>query len=129
MGGYISDTEFLSRNQAFTQQIAEKKADLEQLKNTKPLSKTELLDQMDKILDYAKEYSYVKTEDITRSMIENTIHKIEITPINEKKSEVLVVFKSGSLHSSDAVIPALGQEKTYITETGYEYVMRSGIIM
>ena len=84
---------------------------------------------MDKILDYAKEYSYVKTKDITRSMIENTIHKIEITPINEKKSEMLIVFKSGSLHSSDTVIPALEQEKTYITETGYEYVMRSGIIM
>ena len=129
MGGYISDAEFLSRNQAFTQQIAKKKEDLEQLKNTKPLSKAELLDQMDKILDYAKEYSYVKTKDITRSMIENTIHKIEITPINEKKAEVLIVFKSGSLHSSDAVIPALGQEKAYITETGYEYVMHSGIIM
>ena len=49
--------------------------------------------------------------------------------VNEKKAEVLIVFKSGSLHSSDAVIPALGQEKAYITETGYEYVMHSGIIM
>ena len=84
---------------------------------------------MDKILDYAKEYSYVKAKDITRSMIENTIHKIEITPINEKKAEVLIAFKSGSLHSSDAVIPALGQEKAYITEAGYEYVIHSGIIM
>ena len=30
MGGYISDAEFLSRNKVFTQQIAEKKANLEQ---------------------------------------------------------------------------------------------------
>ena len=29
MGGYISDAEFLSRNKVFTQQIAEKKANLE----------------------------------------------------------------------------------------------------
>ena len=33
MGGYISDAEFLSRNKVFTQQIAEKKANLEQLKS------------------------------------------------------------------------------------------------
>ena len=48
---------------------------------------------------------------------------------DEKKAEVMIVFKSGSLHSSESVIPALGQEKAYITETGYEYVMHSGIIM
>ena len=129
MGGYISDTEFLSRNKTFTQQITEKKADLEQLKRMKPLSKTELLDQMGRILDYAKEYSYVKTKDITRAMIENTISNIEITPVNEKKAEVMIIFKSGSLHSSESVIPALGQEKTYTTEIGYEYVVHSGISM
>ena len=129
MGGYISDAEFLSRNKVFTQQIAEKKANLEQLKSMKPLSKTELLDQMGRILDYAKEYSYVKTKDITRAMIESTISNIEITPVNEKKAEVMIVFKSGSLHSSESVIPALGQEKTYTTETGYEYVVHSGISM
>ena len=28
-----------------------------------------------------------------------------------------------------AVLPALGQEKTYTTETGYEYVVHSGISM
>ena len=38
MGGYISDAEFLSRNKVFTQNIAEKKANLEQLKSMKPLS-------------------------------------------------------------------------------------------
>ena len=129
MGGYISDAEFLSRNKVFTQQIAEKKANLEQLKSMKPLSKTELTDQMDRILDYAKEYSCVKPKDITRAMIENTINNIEITPVNEKKAEVMIVFKSGSLHSSESVIPALGQEKTYTTETGYEYVVHSGISM
>ena len=111
MGGYISDAEFLSRNKVFTQQIAEKKANLEQLKSMKPLSKTELTDQMDRILDYAKEYSCVKPKDITRAMIENTINNIEITPVNEKKAEVMIVFKSGSLHSSESVIPALGQGK------------------
>ena len=129
MGGYISDSEFLSRNKTFTQQITEKKADLEQLKSMKPLSKTELLDQMGRILDYAKEYSYVKTKDITRAMIESTISNIEITPVNEKKAEVMIIFRSGSLHSSESVIPALGQEKTYTTETGYEYVVHSGISM
>ena len=129
MGGYISDAEFLSRNKVFTQQIAEKKANLEQLKSMKPLSKTELTDQMDRILDYAKEYSCVKPKDITRAMIENTINNIEITPVNEKKAEVMIVFKSGSLHSPESVIPALGQEKTYTTETGYEYVVHSGISM
>lgn len=129
MGGYISDAEFLSRNKVFTQQIAETKANLEQLKSMKPLSKTELTDQMDRILDYAKEYSCVKPKDITRAMIENTINNIEITPVNEKKAEVMIVFKSGSLHSSESVIPALGQEKTYTTETGYEYVVHSGISM
>ena len=129
MGGYISDAEFLSRNKVFTQQIAETKANLEQLKSKKPLSKTELTDQMDRILDYAKEYSCVKPKDITRAMIENTINNIEITPVNEKKAEVMIVFKSGSLHSSESVIPALGQEKTYTTETGYEYVVHSGISM
>ena len=95
----------------------------------KPLSKTELLDQMGRILDYAKEYSYVKNKDITRAMIESTISNIEITPVNEKKAEVMIIFKSGSLHSSESVIPALGQEKTYTTETGYEYVVHSGISM
>ena len=129
MGGYISDAEFLSRNKVFTQQIAETKANLEQLKSMKPLSKTELTDQMDRILDYAKEYSCVKPKDITRAMIENTINNIEITPVNEKKAEVMIVFKSGSLHSPESVIPALGQEKTYTTETGYEYVVHSGISM
>ena len=54
---------------------------------------------------------------------------IEISPVNEKKAEVMIVFKSGSLHSSESVIPALGQEKTYTTETGYEYVVHSGISM
>ena len=44
-------------------------------------------------------------------MIENTINNIEITPVNEKKAEVMIVFKSGSLHSPESVIPALGQEK------------------
>ena len=117
------------KRQVFTQQIAETKANLEQLKSMKPLSKTELTDQMDRILDYAKEYSCVKPKDITRAMIENTINNIEITPVNEKKAEVMIVFKSGSLHSSESVIPALGQEKTYTTETGYEYVVHSGISM
>ena len=88
-----------------------------------------MTDQMDRILDYAKEYSCVKPKDITRAMIENTINNIEVTPVNEKKAEVMIVFKSGSLHSSESVIPALGQEKTYTTETGYEYVVHSGISM
>ena len=44
-------------------------------------------------------------------------------------AEVQKVFKSGSLHSPESVIPALGQEKTYTTETGYEYVVHSGISM
>lgn len=63
------------------------------MKSMKPLSKTELTDQMDRILDYAKEYSCVKPKDITRAMIENTINNIEITPVNEKKAEVMIVFK------------------------------------
>ena len=84
---------------------------------------------MENAKDYAKEYSCVKPKDITRAMIENTINNIEITPVNEKKAEVMIVFKSGSLHSSEAVIPALGQEITYTTETGYEYVVHSGISM
>lgn len=72
----------------------------------------------------------VKPKDITRAMIENTINNIEITPVNEKeKAEVMIVFKSGSLHSSESVIPALGQEKTYTTETGYEYVSTFRISM
>ena len=49
--------------------------------------------------------------------------------IRDRKAEVMIVFKSGSLHSSESVIPALGQEKTYTTETGYEYVVHSGISM
>lgn len=51
-------------------------------------------------------------------MIENTINNIEITPVNEKKAEVMIVFKSGSLHSSESVIPALGQEKLILRRQG-----------
>lgn len=129
MDGYISDSEFISRNQAFTQQIEEKKAELEQIKNNKPLSKTEVLDQMDKILNYVKEYSHINPGDITRSMIVNTIHDIQITPVNDKKAKVLIIYESGSIHSSGTVIPSLGQRKTYTTEAGYEYIVHSGISM
>ena len=129
MDGYISDTEFITRNQAFTQQIDEKKAELEQLRNNKPLSKTEVLDQLDKVLNYVKEYSHITPGDITRSMIVNTIHDIQITTVNDKKAEVLIVYESGSVHSSGTVIPSLGQEKTYTTKAGYEYIVHSGISM
>ena len=55
MAGYITNAEFVSRNEGFTKAIANKKLEIERIKETHPIPQEEILALLDKTSKLAQE--------------------------------------------------------------------------
>lgn len=134
MAGYITNAEFVSRNEGFTKAITNKKLEIERIKETHPIPQEEILALLDKTSKLAQEYTSSNPKDITRAKVENLIDTIIIKSLGEKKAEVSILYKNGlprkkmtPAGSLETISANMVQEKPYISENGTEYLVFSAI--
>lgn len=134
MAGYITNAEFVSRNEGFTKAITNKKLEIERIKETHPIPQEEILALLAETSKIAQEYANSNPKDITRAKVENLIDTIIIKSLGEKKAEVSILYKNGlprkkmtPAGSLETISANMVQEKPYITENGTEYLVFSAI--
>lgn len=132
--GLISDKEFLSRNRSFSSEIEEKKRELSLLEKNIPMSKEELLKNIENLAASIREYAQINPEDLTPEILESTISSITIHPRSLKQAEVVISFHNGCprkktayVGSSETTLPSTDAERTLEGKNGVTYFIKTEI--
>lgn len=96
LSGYVSDQEFVARNNSFSEQISQKEKQLERL-CISPHSKKELKENVSKIMEQAIEYAKLSEEDMSQELLKSIISYIEIKPVGEQRAELYIYLLNGYL--------------------------------
>ncbi len=94
LSGYISDREFIERNNSFSEQISQKEKQLEKLYMS-PLSKKELKENVSRIMAQALDYAKLSEEDMNQELLKSIISYINVKPIGEQKAELYIYLLNG----------------------------------
>lgn len=94
LSGYVSDQEFIERNNSFSEQISQKKKQLEEL-NMSPLSRKELKESVSRIMAQALDYAKLSEEDMSQELLKSIISYIEVKPTGEQKAELTICLLNG----------------------------------
>lgn len=91
--GLLSDKEFYERNKAFSDEIEKKEKEIALL-NSKMVSEKDYKDSVSKFLKHLREIAVLRTDDITRFVIEETLEKIVVQPLSSNEARLSFYFKN-----------------------------------
>lgn len=94
LSGAIPDEEFIRRNSEYGNQIEEMNKKIGELSKTQS-NGGEIKDKLNRVSSIIKDYSNIRTEDITRQIIENMIDHITVTPIEDHHAKIEFFLNSG----------------------------------
>lgn len=93
LSGAIPDSEFIRRNTDYGNQIKEIEQRIKEL--SKPICDDDLGKKIQRITDIIKSYSEIEANDITRSIIEDMIDHIQVTPIEDHYANIQFFLNTG----------------------------------
>ena len=96
LNGAISDEEFIKRNNDYSSQIKELEDKISDLSKT-PDKKYEIQDNINQMLSIIRQYSDICANDITRSIIDNMIEYILVTPLSKQEAKIEFYLQNGDM--------------------------------
>jgi hypothetical protein len=95
LNGIISDQEFARRNNDFNEQIKSLEEQVKELSHD-PTESMELRKKLSCIKKMIREYADITTSDITKTVVNDMIERINITPIGDHAANIEFILKNGA---------------------------------
>lgn len=98
LSGSISDSEFLRRNKEYESQLNELNARIKEFSKV-PNSSDDIKNQLIHISSIIRSYSGIEPNDINRSIVENLIDNIQVSPIGGHEARIEFFLRNGEQKS------------------------------